>query len=138
MRKNTLLRLILFTMATWGLFLGCKKSSIVTEKQASPIAVAHFFNNTANLPATTQRIVTLLRQKESIFHFAANFVKHQGQPLWQHASIGTQSSVTGSHARTGAGDATDTLIKIPLQLQGYPTVHGYLLCTVSADSVTLN
>ena len=128
--------LLLLLLALWALH-SCQKSSFILEQQANPNIANQFFTNTGQLPATTQRIINLLQQKENRFHFVADFVKNQGPPLWQRSSFNTQPVTTSGHARNGTVVDTDTIVKIPLQLQGYPTVHGYLLCTISTDSVTV-
>ena len=118
---------------------GCKKIDNNQNGFSNQTKVEIFFKSSTNLPYAVQKISLLLKEKENKFHFVEKFVKYQGLPLWQNAIINlkpTHSNET-SFSQSSNVNNNDTIVKIPIQLQGAQVIHGYLLCTISSDSVSI-
>ncbi len=118
-------------------FTSCKKSSslkddILFNHQDNLYSADAFFKQSENLPATVSRILLALKNKETKYPFASKFVKLQGVPLWKNATIQIKPNFNVQNNINGS----DSIVKIPLQLQGYQTVHGYLLCKISNNVIT--
>lgn len=118
---------------------GCKKIDNNQNGFSNQTKVESFFKRSTNLPYAVQKIALLLKEKESKFHFIEKFVKYQGLPLWQNAIINLKPIHTSetSFSQSSNVNNNDTIVKIPIQLQGAQVIHGYLLCTISSDSVSI-
>jgi hypothetical protein len=134
MKKYLKIDSVIILIIVFTTLLGCKKINTNEENRYNEEIFEKFFSNTANLPKVEQRLVNLLKLEENKFHFIENFVKFQGIPLWKSATISINQTSTNFTNINNIGNS-DTILKIPLQLQGYQTVHGYFLCIISADSI---
>ncbi len=138
MRNEIKFRLIVLFPIVFTIY-GCKKIDGNQNGFSNQTTVEQFFKSSTNLPYAVEKISLLLKKKESKFHFVEKFVQHQGLPLWQNATINlkpTHSTETSFSQSSNMGN-NDTIVKIPIQLQGAQVIHGYLLCTISSDSVSI-
>lgn len=121
----------------------CKKLDIQKEQKPEISSSESFFSKTSALAPSVERIYSVLQFQDSKNPFVEEFVKKQGVPLWNYAIIQERESSYGNitsqsiNSNSSNQQTKDTIVKIPLQLIGYKTVHGYLLCKISNNKIQL-
>jgi hypothetical protein len=143
--KNSYLRTLKISFFLLVIFTAnsCKKPDVQKEQKAEISSSESFFSKTSVLEPSVERIYSILQFQDSKNPFVEEFVKKQGVPLWNYAIIQERENSYGTitsqsiNSNSTNQQSKDTIVKIPLQLIGYKTVHGYLWCKISNNKIQL-
>lgn len=117
----------------------CKKVDDQLKQSTTLTAIdptIKFFNLSATVTPSVKKIAEKIKLQNEQTHFVAEFVKTQGNPIWDKAVITTmQARNSGRTSSTTTTSNNEEFVLIPLALQDSNQVHGAIWCKVNGDSV---
>lgn len=134
---------LLFILSTLFLLMlvlqqSCKKTD--NDIKASTDQTMKFFKLPVAAPNVVKRIAAELEKQNSNKEFVAQFIKQEGVPRWDKASVGTANNLyitTNRSLSDGGTKKTDTTVIVPIVLEKDDHVSAFFMATVN-DAVSIS
>ncbi|MCW3073340.1 MAG: 4Fe-4S dicluster protein [Flaviaesturariibacter sp.] len=132
---NSTKALALATSAILLLFFACRKLDYVNSVSTPQSQAQKFYSLPANASPALKRIAQKIKDEDIKANFLSSFIRREGYPLWSKAVISYTTKLSPA-SRGTTGEAGDTLLVIPLVLEGEEKVNAFIEATVS-DSISM-
>lgn len=148
MKQNfTLLRIKTFcviSILSTLFYLGCTKLDLVPENSAASQKTNsdEFFASKGTVTPSTKKIIEFLRIRNDKKEFVTDFGNNNGYAIWDKSlEISTKGKSSGdlnqSSFINNSANSNDTIVYIPIVLNGQNSVNGFIRATVN-DSISVS
>lgn len=131
--KHTLLNILPLFLICVTIF-GCRKIDTRDHTNVIPVIKRDFFKISTNVDPLVIRLNDEIKRRNNIKEFVNEFAELHGFPVWEKA-LRLNSNVKS--LRDGVVQSTDTIIFLPLVIQGESSVSGFIKAIFS-DSIYLS
>ncbi len=139
MKTNASYFTFFFLFGLFTLILSCKKNDLTTKEisvEDISLVTSKFFKTTPNTAVIVQRVIEDIKARNNKKEFIYSFATTKGFAIWDKVVMFSPIKLA-NHRPSNSSEITDTIVFIPIVLNGGSTVNGFIKAVIN-DSIRLN